>query len=297
MQIRFDNFAGKKDFGDATSTTAPFLREVKNCDIDDQMKRVSRREGFSAVALAGAYHSLWSNRAETLAFGVLGNSLLQIHAGPTTTPMRSDLRSGLEMDYVEINNQVYYSNGEVLGFIEGGRNGSFPAIAKFGGSRTYPGQIIEEYNGFLLTALGGRIAYSEHLDFGRSAPRNRFLWLPGFITMMRAVRDGVYVSYGDKTIFLMGEKPSDFSIKEVADYPAIPRTAFKFDASLVSSNMPLQGEAVYWDSTQGPCIGYMGGQMINLALTKVVPTTGVAGASILRKNRKGFMQALTVIQK
>jgi len=298
-KIAFNKYAGIKDVGDVLETLQPFLRQANNVDVNDEGKILSRREGFGPPIISGAYHSLWSNRAETIMFGVVGDSMAIADPENLTIPtriVRTGLTPNMSMTFCEIDDQIYYSNGQVLGFIENGVDGTFPAITKSGGSRTPPGQILEYYNERLYSVLGGRVAPSAPLDYGRTNLRNDFLWFAGQTTMFKAVADGIYMSYGNTTIFLGGTRPADFIVRQVADYPALAGTAYKFDASLVSSNAPLQGDAVYWESTEGPCVGLAGGQMLNHALTKVVPLTGSSGASIIRKNRKGFMQALTVLQ-
>jgi hypothetical protein len=299
MGLKITKFAGKKDFGDKTSTKPPYLREMENVDLDDEGQTISRRDGFGAELISSTgYHSLWHNAAQTLMLGVNGTSLELIDPSvPSTTVIRTGLTSGLRMDYAEINEQIYYSNGQVLGFVDYQMDGTFPTVTKFGSSSMVPGQLLEFLDDRLYTALGDRLAHSESLDFGRAVARTEFHGFPGTITMLKSVADGMYLSYGNSTVFLVGTKPEEFVVKPVADYSAIPYTAFKFDASLVSSNVPLQGDAVFWQSTEGPCIGFQGGQMLNLALTKVVPQTGITGASVLRENRKGFMQAVSVIQE
>src|SRR5574337_470715 len=302
MTFRLTKFLGIKDDCDELSTPPPHFRVADNVDIDDAGKKVSRRQGYGTALLAGNYHSIWNNRKQTLALGVTGTSLriLNLKEAPiTTTIIRNDLNDGLAMDYAEAKNQIWYSNGQVLGFIENRADGILPAITKTGGVRMLPGEIIEYFEDHMYTVTGGRVCYSEALDFGRTALRKNFLWFPGPVTMFRSVKDGIYCSFGNQTVFIAGSKPSDFNIIPVADYPAIPRTARKFDASLVSSNTPLQGDAVYWYSDRGPCIGFQGGQMLNLALTKYKAPTGVSGAAAIRKTAKGegFYQALTIIQK
>lgn len=300
MSIKFQKFAGIKDACDAVSTTPPFLREADNVDIDDEGKRISRRNGPGAALVSGNYHSIWSSRAETVMLGVTGSSLRIIHGDGTTTTIRSDLTANLPMDYVEVNNQIYYSNNQVLGFIdEGLRNGSFPTITKFGASSMPAGEMLEFYEERLYVVKGGYIPYSAPLDFGRTSLRSDFLWFPGNITMFKAVKDGIYCSFGHQTVFLSGRRPKDFTLVPVADYPAIKGTAVKFDASLASSNVPLQGDAVFWYSEKGPCIGFQGGQMLNLALTKYKAPTGISGAAAIRKTAQtenGFFQAVTILQ-
>lgn len=299
MTIKFTGWKGIKTLGDALETDVPYVREALNVDVDDAGKKLSRRQGFGAAFVAGDYHSLWPQRPTPsgLALGVSGTTLRIINPDGSTTIIRSDLTAGLAMDYVEINNQVFYSNGQVLGFVENRAAGVFPAVTKLGGSPMPAGQFLEFYEGRLHSVQGGRDTYSEPWDFGRTMFRKNLIQFPGQTTMFKAVKDGIYVSFGNQTIFLGGRKPSEFTVIPVADYAAIRGTAFKFDASLISSNTPLQGDAVFWWSERGPCVGYPGGQMINFGLTKYIPPEGVAaGAAIMRKTTKGFYQALTILQ-
>jgi len=295
--VKFRGSKGIKNVGDELDTSAPYLREAGNVDIDDA-GLLSMRDGTGPVKIAGDSKSLWNTADRSLALAVIGGNLVaaNLKAGTTTT-----IRTGVgtsTMGYVEVNNQVYYSNAQVYGFIENMADGTFPALSKIGGSRMTPGSIIEHHAGRNFTCVGGLIRYTAYLDYGRTNLRKDFREYPGEVTMFAAVSDGVFLSYGNTTVFLIGSgHPNDFVVKEVADYGVIPGTVKKFDASLVSSNTPLQGTAVYWESTKGPCIGFQGGLMINQALTKYEPPhTGNTGATIIRQNRKGFMQALTLIE-
>jgi len=299
MTIKLQAFKGIKDVCDAKETQPPYLREASNVDIDDEGKKVSRRPGFGAAFVAGNYHSLWPQRPTPsgLMLGVTGTTLRIINPGGSTTIIRSDLAPNLTMDYVEVNGQVYYSNGQVLGFVENQADGIFPTISKLGGSRMPAGQIIEFYEERLYTIQGGRATYSEPWDFGRTALRKNILQFPGQITMWKAVKDGIYCSFGTQTVFLQGAQPSQFIIIPVSDYAAVRGTVVKFDASLVSSNTPLQGDAVMWYSDKGPCVGLQGGLMINHGMTKYnSPANLVSGAGIVRKTTKGFYQSLTILQ-
>jgi hypothetical protein len=294
MTIKFTGFKGIRNVGDETATPPPFLREAQNVDIDDNLL-LSRRDGKAAF-IAGAYHSLWSNPSRSLTLAVTGNSLVIVNPGGTTTTVRSDLTADRPMDYVEVNGQVWYSNGQVLGYVENRADGVIPAVTKIGGSRLPAGDIVEHYEGVLYTVSGGRVRYSEYLDFGRTVLRRNELNFPGRVTLFRAVKDGIYCAFGGETVFLSGRHPREFVVHPVSDYGAVPRTAQAFDASLVSTNTPLQGPALYWMSDRGPCIGYQGGQMINLALTRYNAPAGNAGSTVIRENRKGFWQALTILE-
>ena len=298
MTIKLTTIKGINNNSDALATKPPYVREAENVDLDDEGKVVSRRQGHGDELISGAYHSLWPPRPTPagLMLGVTGATLRIINPDWSTTIIRSDLNPDLTMDYVDVNGIVYYTNNQVYGFIENRADGTFPAISKTGGSRMPAGQFIEYYEKHLYTVRGGYAKYSAPWDFGRLSLRKSLLRFYGQTTMFQAVKDGIYWSVGKQTVFLQGIRPWEFNVIPVADYAAIRGTARKFDASLVSSNSPLQGDAVFWYSEAGPCIGYAGGLMINYGLTKLNPIAGNNGTAIVRKTTKGFYQALTILQ-
>ena len=297
MTIKLTTIKGINNNSDALATKPPYVREAENVDLDDEGKVVSRRQGHGDELISGAYHSLWPPRPTPagLMLGVTGATLRIINPDWSTTIIRSDLNPNL-MDYVDVNGIVYYTNNQVYGFIENLADGTFPTVSKTGGSRMPTGQFIEYYEERMYTIVGGRATYSEPWDFGRTARRKNILQFHGQTTMFQAVKDGIYWSVGGRTVFLSGRKPSEFMVIPIADYAAIRGTAKKFDASLVSSNTPLEGDAVFWYSEKGPCVGYAGGLMINYGLTKLDPIAGNNGTAIVRKTTKGFYQALTILQ-
>lgn len=293
--IKFKTFAGIKDAVDELSTKPPYLREALNVDIDDAGKILSRRDGFGAALFSGDYHSLWSNRKNTIMLAVSNTGdLVQVRPGASLSVLRSGLGAYMPVDFEEINGEIYYSSAVKLGCLA---DPNFPPtnIDTEGRTPMPPGRFIQYYRGKLYSVSGGSIRYSEGYDLGRTIRYKNFLAVPGEVTMFKAVEDGIYCSYGNETVFIRGNSPEEFMLSQVADYAVIPGTAFKFDASLVSSNIPLQGDAVFWYSDQGACIGFAGGKMLNLSLTKHNALKGLSGTAIARKNNKGFYQALTIL--
>ncbi len=294
--IDFTKFRGIKNIGDATQTPAPFLRSAVNVDIDND-GIISRRDGRTAAAVAGNFHSMRDFLNHTLTLAVQDTNLVIIDPDYSVTVVRSGLTAGLRMEYVEVNNQVYYTNGQVYGFVENRRNGSLSTLTKLLSSYMPAGHMIEYYEGRMYVARGGVIIPSEPYDFNRTIQRKDFIMFPGRISLMKAVDDGLYVGYGSGTGFIAGRKPKEFVFKPLTSYDAVPYTGVSVDAELVSGDQPLSGKAVLWESTKGPCLGLNGGVFFNLALNTYSPPDGYEGVSIYRKNRKGTHQMLTILKQ
>jgi hypothetical protein len=92
-----------------------------------------------------------------------------------------------------------------------------------------PGHLIEWFNGRLHVARGSEIWHSDAVYPGSTDERKNFKQLGGYISMMRAVKDGVYVSNSKETYFMAGLDPSEASLVKVADYPAILGSDVKID--------------------------------------------------------------------
>ena len=294
--MEFKKFAGIKNAQDRTTLGAPFLWSADNVDCDDE-GIISRRYGHSAALIAGDYHSGFATKAGTLMLAVQGANL--VIANPvagTTTVLRSDLTPGLRMSYVEVNNEVYYTNGQVYSYVnlQTGALGTFPAISKTLSQRMPAGHLITHYKGRMYIARGNTLFWSVAMDFGRIELRRSFRQFPGLITMIQAVDDGIWISYG-KTGFIAGNTPKEAILIDAVNYDAVMYSGVSVDAALLSGDEPMKGKAAVWESTQGPCLGLSGGIFINIAQRKYNPPTGTYGAAIVRKNRKGTYQYLALI--
>lgn len=285
---------GINNIGDPLSLGPDYLVSATNVDIGDT-KLKHRREGYGAALLAGNYHSAKTFFGNTLCLAVTGTSLRIVNPDWSSHIIRNDLTPGLRMSYVEVNDEIHYTNSQVIGFVKNRADGAFPAITKIGGSRMPAGHLIEYHNGVLLVARGGDIFHSMPHDLGRTELRRNFFSFPGRMTLMRSVFGGLFVAYG-KTSFLAGLTPKEFTVRDLTEYDAIPHTDTEFDAADLGGDQPMTGKGIFWESTKGPCIGLPGGIFFNLALNKYTPPAGASGASIQRVNRKGFNQFLTILQ-
>lgn len=293
--VVFAGFTGIRNAVERTKLRPTDLWAATDIDIDDTGV-LSPREGFGDAVIAQGLHSCRSFFGNSLSLGVRGSDLVIINPDWSLDVVRSGLTPGLRMSYVEVNDEVHYTNNEVIGFVKNRSDGVFPAITKKYGSRMPAGHMIEYHNGRLYVARGGYIAVSEAYDLGRTSLRKNWLWFPGYVTLMASVSDGMYVAYG-KTAFLSGADPKTMVHRHIADYDAIPHTATSMNAELIAGDQPLSGKAVWWQSTQGQCLGLAGGQVVNVALGQQYDApVGDDGVTLLRTNRKGTTQVLTVLR-
>lgn len=293
--VVFGKFTGIRNAIERSRLRPSDLWQATDVDIDDT-GILSRRAGFGAAVIAQGLHSCQSFQSNTLTLGVCGTDLVIVNPDRSLEVVRAGLTAGLRMSYAEVNDEVHYTNGQVIGFVKNRADGTFPSISKLYGSRMPAGHMIAHYNGRLYVARGGYVAISEAYDFGRTSPRKDWLWFPGYVTLMAPVVDGMYVAYG-KTAFLAGAGPKAFVHRPIADYDAVPHTAISLNAELIAGEQPMTGSVVWWQSVQGQCLGMAGGQMINLALSREYDApTGIEGATCVRTNRKGTVQVLTILR-
>jgi hypothetical protein len=108
---------------------------------------------------------------------------------------------------------------------------------------------------------------------------------------VRAVRDGMYISNGRATYFLSGLDPQEFSMVKVDEEPAILGTDAILDGGLVGEDA-IAGRVILWLSPGGICLGAAEGVFRKISKDYYRPSISFTGASIVRKNERGFYQYL-----
>lgn len=118
---RIERFMGLRSDVAPERMTVGDLIEALNVRLDES-GRPARRGGRSTPVLANTSHSLWGDGE--MAFGVVGSVLVRIHPDYTTTPLASDMAPA-SVQYVRLNERVYWSNGLQSGVIEHDENRSW----------------------------------------------------------------------------------------------------------------------------------------------------------------------------
>jgi hypothetical protein len=220
---------------------------------------------------------------------VQGTDLKKLMADYSASVVRSAVGEA-RMSYVGVQDRIYYTNSSVIAYVKDGVSYEFPEPNQTFKSRMKAGQLIEWFNGRLYVARGGVLWYSDSMYPGVTDERRNFKNLGGYITMLRAVIDGLYVSNGRKTFFLPGLDPGEMSLQEVSDEPVIFGTDMKVDGSAVGRNVP-PGPVVLWLSESGVSVGLPEGKVF-FPNGHYAPPVLHPGAAITTLNRFGFYQYL-----
>ncbi len=267
-KIEFKNFKGINNVEDAINLATDELVEAPNIDIDNR-GRATRRNGYTKkFTPSGVLHSMWSN--DRICLFVDGTTLKELLTDYTTNTIRSNV-SAYPMDYVDVNEQVYYTNAGVNGYVKNGIDVQFSDPAINYKKVPPPGQHIENYNGRNYIAQNHTIWITDAYAFGRVDMRKGFISMKDEVTMIKAVDDGIYVSIGDIddrsfVIFLGGHGPEDFTYRVVAEYGAIEGTAVKPKSAYIGDG--IEGTTVLWVSRKGICRGSNGGNFKNLTAAR-----------------------------
>ena len=275
-------FLGKNNVADSSrfpdKKNAVYLSECQNVDIDDQLM-AHRRDGYPVTpSLSGTgIHSLWAD-SEICLF-VQSGTLKSLSAAFVASTVRLAVGHS-RMNYCRPADDIYLTNGSVIGYIRGGIYYDFTAPTETYKSLMKPGHLIEWFNGRLYVARGGDVWYSDAIYPGSTDERKNFKQLGGYISMMRAVKDGVYVSNSKETYFMAGLDPGEAALVKVADYSAILGSDVKIDGDRLGRD--ISGRAVLWLSSMGICAGLDGGTFINLTQNFYRPTSLTESRAMLR---------------
>ncbi len=281
-KIEFSNFRGINNVEDAHNLGNDELVEAPNIDIDNRGK-AKRRNGYTKkLTPSGVLHSMWSNDRRCLF--VDGTTLKQLFTDYTSATIRSNV-SAYPMDYVDVNEDIYYTNASVNGYVKNGIDTRFTDPGINYKKVPPPGQHIEHYNGRNYIAQNQTIWITDAYALGRVDMRKGFISMKDEVTMIKAVDDGIYVSIGDindrsSIIFLGGSGPEDFIYKVVADYGAIEGTAVKPRSAFLEDG--IDGTTVMWTSRKGICRGANGGNFKNLTASRYEVPNNRYGAGLFK---------------
>ena len=251
-----------------------------NVDIDKSGKRITRKKGFTRV-YTGKWHSLHPFGNNCL--GVADGNLVSLHKDKSFTVIQ-DIDSIAKVSYVTIGDRAYFSNGIDKGYVIG--EDSFPwEVAEYVGPPTdkhfvgpLAGHLIEIFNGFMCIAVDNFIFYSMPHSY-HSYYMQDYSAFPTRITMLRAVKDGLYVSDETTTYYLNGNDPREFFQTIVADHSAIAGTDVIVDGKKIGKG-DIPDRVVMWTSNEGVCIGGPNGLFLNLTIDKLVLPTALTGAGV-----------------
>lgn len=271
------------------------LAVAVNVDIDDT-GRVSRRKG-ATKQLSGNCHSPFCDGGDAMI--VKDDALCVLHSDYSTTPIRN-VTPGARMNYCQVDNVIYYTNGYERGKLKTG--GEFDGASyawnkpsDYVGPETKrvlsdppTGTILEYFAGRMWIVQGKNAWYSEPHNLSAFDLADSLLSFEDRVVMIRATIDGLYISTDKRVMFIAGTDPASMSESIVADYPAIEGTDVKFigrafyrKGGTITVTSVGGSLCAIWQAKEGICFGGPEGQFINLTEDKLVLPNALTGAGLV----------------
>jgi hypothetical protein len=296
--LTITKFNGRNNVDAAENIGPYYFQDDTNVDLDDYGKP-SRRDGrtlWKSGTGPGCYKWLFGVGYGTLA--VKTTQLVLIFPNKSEVVLRSDLLLNRRMVYQKVLNRAYYTNGQVIGYVENGTDNSLSASGNF--KDVLPaGDFLAYYRSRLWVGVGSRLYMS---DFGKFDQYDTRYFGKGFaaqLTMVGAVNDGLYVAT-DRTFFVAMTDPMNFQeqkVPELVPYGAKPHQIAALDGGLITKDKTYAGRVLLWNSPQGICLGTDGGQFENLTGQYYIPPDGGDGTAFFRKNANNTNQVIFTISQ
>lgn len=276
---------------DPTELKPDEMAVAQNVDCLDDSS-IARRKGRTLVLSASGAHSFWSDPAGEFAFYGESSTLKRFWADGTATTLAT-LTTDELIDFVAVNNIFVYSSATDIGYISDGVAGAFEAPTDQSKIPTAEGRFVAFYNGRLYTLSETGLYYTDAYAVNQMDERNCLIPLLGEPTMLKPVDDGLWVGKGDKTIWLGGGSPEEFTYREYTD-PVVPGTATAH-TSPHRIGIKASGKIVLWGSSQGLCVGVNGGGMTVLTEDVLAVKPATQGSAIIRE-AEGHAHYLVVLK-
>jgi len=234
------------------------LAYAVNVIVDDSY-RVSRRGGFTSVS-STAYHSPFKVTSTTF-LAVVGTDLRLVNISDHTYTSLATVTAGAKVSYVQVGSKIMYSNGYENGIIEDGSRSAWSVGTYHGPSSSKVfqappvGTILAYFAGSVWIVEGKVLWHSEPYSLNLFDKSKGFFYYESDITMVSPVTNGIYVSTGDRVIFLQGTTPQEMREITLTDYPAIKGTDVKTSGTILSDRHRQQNMVTLFTTTKGICIG------------------------------------------
>jgi len=256
-----------------------------NVDVD-RTGRISRRKGYT-LKLEKDCHSLFP--CIGYALFVSGDALCVLEPSYAWSAIRN-VTVGARMRYVRAGRDTYYLNEHERGIVRDRVSYAWNAGDYVGPDTTKAfsdppiGHLIELYNGRMLIGKDDVLWYSEPFAWAWFDFARNFVSFHERLTMVKAVKGGVFVSTESEIYFLGGENIREASLTKMADYPAIEGTEVTVDASKLGDGS-IKGLSAMWTTPKGICFGGPNGAFENLTARRLVYPTARYGAGLYRDGK------------
>ena len=265
------------------------LTQALNFDRDNEGLLTVR--GGRTERYAGVTHSWWADpRDDSIGYFAEASVLYKLNANYSATAITT-LSVNLPVSYEPINDQLVISNGVDIGWLEDLTYDAFAPTLKQFEKKTPAGQYLAFYNGVLYVANGSIIVATKPWNAERTDTRYNTFPMNGYIRMLAATEDGLWVATDREAGFITGGGPDEFQyLFKTKNTP--PDGAFSVDTEEIEKDV---SKVVRWVSKEGFCEGRAGGAYTNLSFNDVALPTGTSGACFHRNNN-GTRQTVAVIR-
>jgi hypothetical protein len=256
-----------------------FLTVAQNLDIDDSHKGTIRGGYANPVYLGSGIHSLF-NYLDVDLF-IEREDLKRLKPDYTAEIVHAGVGSA-RMNYVGVQDRIYYTNNSIIEYYDTQKKEpvAFAEATQTYKTKMLSGHLIEWFQGRLYVARGGELWASDPMAPHQTDTRNGFKSFGGYLTMIRAVQDGLYVSNGDKTFWLAGEF-TEMTRTNADEHPAILGSDVRIDGEFVGGK-GFPGWVIVWMTRTGVAVGPAGGEVIKVN-KNFRPELEYSGSAMVRK--------------
>lgn len=149
------------------------------------------------------------------------------------------------------------------------------------------GQLVCELSGRLIVARGRHILFSQALRYGLYNPAKDWLAVSKHVDVMEPVGTGtdgagLFVSFGERTHFLGGRDPKDWSPNPVYGAGAVPGSSARMSAKHWGFNSAAT--VPVWLARNGfPVVGLPGGSVVPINESVYAAAVGERAAALFRE--------------
>jgi hypothetical protein len=321
--VVFSRFDGIKNTALPERLGPRDLVRARDVTLDDT-GQISRRRGFT-LKTPGNAHSLFAT-STNLVLGVLNGSLGLVNPDYSFTSLgaavSSDPSEGLSgLSYAQLGTQVYYTSDSESGIVDlvgltAGPWGSetdlwlspvvnptatLPAIAGRLLGKPPNATSIAYYRSRLLLGVDNILWATVPFTYNFVDKTAGFKQLPGKITMIGSVGDGVYVGTDEGLYFLSGEDYPRWKQDRVMDSPVVPGSMVYIPGELGNppqvppyADTPLEVSVAFM-TANGFCVASNSGRTVNVTESKIFFPQAISAASMYRR-QDGMNQFVTALQ-
>jgi hypothetical protein len=261
-----------------------YLEKASNVNITDS-GGVSTRDGYGRIYVpSGTLHSLWATHDAILFREGTALKSFNILTRATTTLSSAFLDHVLPVCYRDVAEKIYLMDGVKAGWVS---QGSYTAW-----SIGTVGERFDHYAGRMFIAFGNQILYSRPFAYSTFDARE-YILMDDPITMIEAVRTGIWIGTTAHVYFLGGDTPP-FRLSHVLDKGVVKGTSVKFAGAYISEN--VHNEVVLFTTNSGIFMGGDEGYVTLVNRTPNFKPPKAATGKAFLKREGGLVQYIVFLE-